>query len=317
MPRSMRVVLSLPEDADACWLELLRAALPHAQVSPRPWATPVDPDALPADYVVAYGKCDTLFDEQRRMKAVFTLSAGVGHLLKMPNVPRDVPIIRLEDAGMAEQMVRYVLAAALRFVQRFDVYARQQRDTLWEQHEPRAPSSINAGVMGLGVIGAQVASALVDEGFAVRGFARSKKDVDGVAVYAGDGRLEAFLDGLDFLVCVLPATPATEGILNRATLSRLADGAHFVNIGRGAALVEEDLVALVASGKLGGATLDVFRKEPLPADHPFWRCPEIVVTPHISGLTVPGAAITQIADKIMRLERGEPVSGVVAFERGY
>jgi glyoxylate/hydroxypyruvate reductase A len=272
---------------------------------------------LPADYVVAYGKCETLFDEQRQMKAVFTLSAGVGHLLRMPNVPRDVPIIRLEDAGMAEQMVRYVLAAALQFVQRFDLYARQQRDVLWEQHEPRAPSSIKAGVMGLGVIGAQVARALSAEGFAVRGYARSAKCVDDVTVFAGDARLDEFLDDLDFLVCVLPATPATEGILNRESMSRLADGAHVVNIGRGAAVVDEDLVALVASGKLGGATLDVFRKEPLPADHPFWRCPEIVVTPHISGLTVPDAAIAQIADKIMRLERGEPVTGVVALERGY
>ncbi len=151
----------------------------------------------------------------------------------------------------------------------------------------------------------------------MRGFARSAKHVDGVTVYAGDAQRDAFLDGLDFLVCVLPATPATEGILNRHTLSRLADGAHVVNIGRGAAVVDEDLAALVATGKLGGATLDVFRKEPLPADHPFWRCQEIVVTPHISGLTVPGAAITQIADKITRMERGEPVTGVVAFERGY
>ena len=127
--------------------------------------------------------------------------------------------------------------------------------------------------MGLGVIGAQVARALSAQGFAVRGFARSAKHVDGVAVYAGDARLEAFLDGLDFLVCVLPATPATEGILNRATLSRLADGAHVVNIGRGAALVDEDLVALVASGKLGGATLDVFRKEPLPRRSPVLALP--------------------------------------------
>jgi glyoxylate/hydroxypyruvate reductase A len=295
---------------------LLRAALPHAQVSPRHWAAPVDPDALPADYVVAYGKCDTLFDEQRRMKAVFTLSAGVGHLLKMPNVPRDVPIIRLEDAGMAEQMVRYVLAAALRFAQRFDVYARQQRDRVVGAARTRAPSSIKRRCDGSRRNRRPGRERLSDQGFAVRGFARSKKTW---TASRSTRRREtrslprrARLPGLR-----AACDAATEGILNRATLSRLADGAHFVNIGRGAALVEEDLVALVASGKLGGATLDVFRKEPLPADHPFWRCPEIVVTPHISGLTVPGAAITQIADKIMRLERGEPVSGVVAFERGY
>ena len=313
----MRVVLSLPEDAEACWLELLRAALPGADVIPRLWGSAVDPAAPAADYVVAYGKCETLFDEQRRPKGIFTLSAGVRHLLTLPNIPRDVPIIRLEDAGMAEQMIRYVLAAALRFLQRLDLYARQQRAARWEQHEARSPSSVRAGVMGLGVIGAQVARALATQGFAVRGYARSAKDVDGIADYVGDAQLDAFLDGIDFLVCVLPATPATDGILDRRSLSLLADGAHLVNIGRGAALVEEDLVALLAEGKLSGATLDVFRREPLPADHPFWSRPEIEVTPHISGLTVPEAAVAQIADKIMRLERGEAVTGIVAFERGY
>jgi len=313
----MRVVLSLPEDAEACWLELLRAALPGGQVVPRLWSSTVDPAAPAADYVVAYGRCETLFDEQRRPKAIFTLSAGVRHLLTLPNIQRDVPIVRLEDAGMAEQMVRYVLSAALRVVQHLDIYARQQREGRWEQHDPRSPPSVKVGVMGLGVIGAQVARALAAQDFLVRGYARSTKEVDGVAVFAGESSLDAFLDDLDFLVCVLPATPATDGILNRQTLSRLADGAHVVNIGRGASLVEDDLVALLETGKIAGATLDVFRKEPLPADHPFWSLPEIVVTPHVSGLTVPDVAIAQIADKIMRLERGEPVSGIIAFERGY
>jgi glyoxylate/hydroxypyruvate reductase A len=313
----MRVVLSIPADADPCWLELFRAALPGAQVCARASEQPLDPNAVAADYVIAYGPCETLFDEQRRMKAIFTLSAGVRHLLKLPNLPRNVPLIKLEDAGMAEQMVRYALAAALRFVQGLDVYTRQQREARWEQHEPLSPASISAGVMGLGVIGSQVARALKAQGFAVRGYARSAKDLDTVAVFAGDSQLDAFLDGLDFLVCVLPATSETDGILNRRSLSRLADGAHVVNIGRGAALVEDDLVALLDAGKLGGATLDVFRNEPLPSDHPFWRRPDILVTPHVSGLTVPAAAVAQVAGKIARLERGEPVTGVVAFAKGY
>jgi glyoxylate/hydroxypyruvate reductase A len=313
----MRVALNIPTDADPCWLELFRAALPCAQVYSRASGQPVDPNAVAADYVIAYGTCETLFDEQRQMKAIFTLSAGVRHLLKLPNLPRSVPLIRLEDAGMAEQMVRYALAAALQFVQRLDIYARQQRDARWEQHEPLSPASISAGVMGLGVIGSQVAHALTAQGFTVRGYARSAKALDTVAVFAGESQLDAFLDGLDFLVCVLPATPETDGILNRRSLSRLADGAHVVNIGRGAALVEDDLLALLDAGKLGGATLDVFRMEPLPTDHPFWRRPDILVTPHVSGLTVPADAVAQVAGKIARLERGEPVTGVVAFEKGY
>ena len=264
-----------------------------------------------------YGPCATIFAEQRAPKAVFALSAGIGHLLALPGFPRNVPLIRLEDAGMAEQMIRYVQAAALRFVLRLDVYAREQRESRWVQHPTRAPSSISVGVMGLGVIGSQVAQALAAQGFAVRGYAQSEKKLEGVKVFAGETDFDAFLDGLDLLVSVLPATPATDGILNRKSLSRLADAAHLVNIGRGAALVEGDLVALLMSGKLSGATLDVFRDEPLPPDHPFWRCREIVVTPHISGLTVPAAAVAQVAGKIAQLERGEPVSGIVVFEKGY
>ena len=209
----MRVVLSLPADAESFWPDMFRAALPGVEWRVRDPAKPADPDALPADYAVAYGRCGALFDEPHRLKALFTLSAGVGHLLRMPNLPRDVLVVRLEDAGMAEQMVRYVLAAALRFLQRLDVYAKQQGAVHWEQHDARSPANVTAGVMGLGVIGCQVAQALAAQGFAVRGFSRTEKKVDGVAVFAGEGRLDAFLDGVDFLVAVLPATAATEGIL--------------------------------------------------------------------------------------------------------
>ena len=313
----MRVALSVPEDQGDSWLALFRAAMPDARIWLREPGLPVDPHAIPADYVAIIGRCETLFDEQRAMKANFALHAGIGHLLSLPNLPRNVPLIRLEDAGMAELMTRYVLTAALRFLQRLDVYARQQRESRWEQHAIRQPSSIKAGVMGLGVIGAQVARALAATGFGVRGYARSARVVDNVEVFAGASRLDAFLADLDFLVCVLPSTPATAGILNRTTLSRLADGAHVVNLGRGAALLEDDLVALLDAGKLSGATLDVFREEPLPPEHPFWSRPEIVVTPHISGLTVREAAVAQVAGKIAQLERGEAVTGIVAFERGY
>lgn len=313
----MHVVLSVSREAAATWRGLFEAALPRARVVVREPGQSVNPDASRADYVAIHGPCETIFAEQRKPKAVFALSAGIGHLLAMSNLPRDVPLIRLEDAGMAEQMVRYVQAAALRFVLRLDTYARWQVEARWEQQDMRAPSSLTAGVLGLGVIGGQVARALVALGFRVRGHAQSAKVVHGVEVFAGAARLDAFLDGLDLLVSVLPATVATKGILNRESMSRLADGAHVVNIGRGAALVEDDLVAMIRSGKLSGATLDVFREEPLPRDHPFWRWPQIVVTPHISGLTVPEAAVAQVAGKIAQLERGEPVSGVVAFAKGY
>ncbi len=135
--------------------------------------------------------------------------------------------------------------------------------------------------------------------------------------HAGVAEFADFLDGLDFVCGVLPATAATDGLLNRATMTRLADGAHVVNIGRGSLLVDDDLLALLDSGKLSGATLDVFRKEPLPPGHPFWARPEITVTPHVSGLTDPDETVAQVARKIRALDRGLPVTGIVDYARGY
>lgn len=313
----MKVTLSLPANEASPWLPLFRAALPGADVGLREPDAPVAAGAPRADYVVAAWPCRTVFDEHTAPKAIFTVSAGVAHVLRLSNLPPAVPVIRVEDAGMAPQMIRYVLAVVLRVAQRIDAYAAQQREARWEQHPARAPSSLQVGVLGLGVIGAAIARALADQGFAVRGHARTARRIDGVRCHAGSDGLDAFLDGLDVLVCVLPHTPETAGILDRATLSRLEAGAYLVNVGRGSALVEDDLLPLLDSGRLSGATLDVFRQEPLPPDHPFWRRPEITITPHVAGLTDPDATVAQIAAKIACLERGEPVSGVVDRTRGY
>jgi glyoxylate/hydroxypyruvate reductase A len=313
----MRIVVSLPAGEAEPWMALFAAALPEARVDRHEPDRLASASAPQADYVVAAYPSRTLFEEQKSPKAVFTVSAGVGHVLRTPNVPRDVPLVRVEDAGMAPQMIRYVLTAAMRFAQRLDTYRRQQRDAQWEQHPPRAPAQITVGVMGLGVIGGAIARALAAQNFAVRGHARTPKHIEGVHCHAGDEALGAFFEGVDLLVSVLPSTPATNGILNRANMSRLADGAHVVNIGRGDALVEADLLALLDAGKLSGATLDVFRKEPLPPEHPFWRRPEITITPHTSGLTIPDETVAQVAAKIRCLERGERVSGVVDYAQGY
>ena len=151
----------------------------------------------------------------------------------------------------------------------------------------------------------------------MRGYARSRHDVPNVRAYAGAAELPAFLTGLRVLINTLPLTPETIGILRREHLERLADGAHVVNLARGAHVVEDDVLALLEVGKLGGATLDVFNAEPLPPDHPFWSHPRITVTPHVSGVTMLEESVQQVAHKIRSLERGEPVSGVVDWTRGY
>ena len=260
-------------------LALFAAALPDMEVV----------DAVSAegdvDYVVAGVRDARLFASRRAPRAVFSFGAGVNGVLSIPNLPRDAPLIRLEDAGMSAQMVRYVLAAALRVFGRFDVYAGQQRDRVWLQHEPRTLVSFTAGVLGIGVIGGAIAQALAAQGFRVRGHARTPRTIAGVACYAGDVGLDAFLAGVHFLVAVLPLTPATRGMLNRRTLAKLADGAHLVNIGRGGLVNDDDLIALLDEGKLSGATLDVFDEEPLPRNHPLTKLDNVVLTPHIGWTT--------------------------------
>jgi glyoxylate/hydroxypyruvate reductase A len=313
----VRVVVTLSSADEQPWMDLFRHALPEASVERREPGQPAQATETRADYVVMAEPCQTVFDAQRSPKAVFTASAGVGHLLRLPNLPREVPVSRLEDAGMAQPMTRYVLAAALRFLLRLDTYAQQQRAGAWEQHDPREPASVRVGVLGLGVIGGAIARALAAQGFAVRGYAAGAKNIAGVECFSGRDQLAAFLEGVDFLVDVLPLTPATTGLLDAKSLALLADGAHVINIGRGATLVDNDLLALLDSGKLAGATLDVFAPEPLASTHLFWAHPRVTITPHVSGLTVPADAVAQIAAKIRKLERGEPVTGLVDWTRGY
>lgn len=313
----MRVIVCIPPEDAELWTTLFREALPHADVEWRDPDAGVDPGAAQADYIVLGARSATLFREQRSMRAVFTLSAGVRHVLTQPDLDPHVAVVRLEDAGMGAQMTRYVVATALRVVLQLDRYRADQGEARWNRREPRDPASITCGVLGLGVIGTRIAQGLLEQGFPVRGHSRTPKVVDGVRGYAGTPELEAFLTGLDLLVAVLPATDQTRDLLNRRTLALLASGSHVINIGRGVHLVDEDLLALLDSGHVAGATLDVFREEPLPPEHPFWRRRDITITPHVSGLTLPRPSVAQVAAKIRSLERGAAVTGLVDRTRGY
>ena len=313
-----RIVIALGASALAKWRERLQAALPEADIITRDGArTTADPNATPADYALVWRPHPSLFTEQAALKAIFNLGAGVDALAAMPQFPRSVPLIRLEDAGMAGPMAHYALAVVLRYAYRFDEYARHQAAREWAPRRPRAPGEVEVGVLGLGAIGAVVARTLADHGFRVRGYARSRHELRGVRSYAGGSELPAFLTGLHVLINVLPLTADTAGILRREHLERLAAGAHLVNLARGEHLNEHDLLVLLDAGQLSGATIDVFDREPLPAEHPFWTHPGITVTPHVSGVTLLEDSVRQVAHKIRSLERGEPVSGVVDWTRGY
>jgi len=288
----------------------LRAALPQAKVEL--W----QPGAGLADYAVVWAPPQQFFDEQTQLRAVFAIGAGVDALLKL-RLPASTSFVRLDDAGMAVQMAEYVCHAVIRHFRELDLYAADISQGRWTVHPPRNRADFSVGIMGLGVLGQRVAQALTHFEFPVNGWSRTAKNLDGVRGYVGSQQLDAFLAASRILVNLLPLTVETQGILNRNTLSCLQPGGYVINVARGAHLVDEDLLALLDSGHLAGATLDVFRTEPLPLAHPFWRHPKITITPHTSARTLRETSIAQIAGKMVALQRGEKIAGIVDTLRGY
>jgi len=292
------------------WLAGLRAAFPQANIAV--W----QPGATPADYAVVWAPPQTFFDEQPQLKGIFNIGAGVDALLKL-RLPPDAVVVRLEDAGMAVQMAEYVCQAVVRHFRDLNAYADDVRTGHWTFYKPRQRADFPVGVMGLGVLGARVAQALAHFEFPVYGWSRSSKALEGVRPFVGAAQFNDFLSASRVLVNLLPLTPETQNILNREHMGRLQPGGYVINVARGAHLVDEDLLALLASGHLAGAALDVFRTEPLPPEHPFWRHPNIILTPHTSARTLREDSIAQIVGKMAALQRGEPVAGIVDTARGY
>jgi glyoxylate/hydroxypyruvate reductase len=316
----LKIALTCP-DADAAkpWRNALTTQLlalgADAEIAlwPERFADP--------DYALVWGAGQGFLDAHRGVKALFTLGAGVDGLLKL-DVPAAMPIIRIEDGGMAAQMAEYVCHAALRHVRQFDVYESAMRTSAagggaWQPLEPRRPAQFPVGIMGMGALGSRVAQALQAFGFPVNGWSRSAKEIPGVASFGGEASLDRFLQASRILVCMLPLTPDTRDLINRARLQQLQSPGYFINVARGAHVVEADLLALIDSGHLAGAALDVFREEPLPASHPFRAHPRIALTPHTAAQTLIDESAQQIAHKIVALERGESVGGLVDRSRAY
>lgn len=309
----MPEVLFYAEEPDPQpWIAALRAALPEARV--HDWAAGGAPVC---DYAVCWKPPAAFFAGQPRLKAILNIGAGADAVLGDPNLPTHVPVVRLDDAGMAAQMQEYVAWCALTYMRNMDQYARLQQAGRWVRLPPRGRGDFPVGIMGLGVLGRAVADYLLRMGFPVRGWSASPKTLAGVECFAGAAALAPFLAATRMLVCLLPLTPATRGILCRATLAQLPRGAVLVNIARGGHVVEDDVLQLLDDGHLAGAVLDVFAAEPLAAESPLWRHPGVVVTPHVSAMTLVEASMGQIAGKIRALERGEAVAGVIDRARGY
>jgi glyoxylate/hydroxypyruvate reductase A len=292
------------------WVQGVQQALPQAHVSV--WV----PGAPQADHAIVWAPPQQFIDEQAGLKTLFNIGAGVDALLKL-KLPPSLKVVRLDDAGMSVQMAEFVCHAVIRHFRELDIYDADVQVGRWSYRKPRSRAEFSVGVMGLGVLGERVAKALQVFEFPVNGFSRSPKSLPGVQCFSGDQGLAGFLAATRVLVNLMPLTPETENMLNHTTLSQLQPGGYVINVARGKHLVDEDLIALIDSGHLAGATLDVFRTEPLPAEHAFWKHPKITVTPHTSARTLREESIAQIVGKIQALQRGESIQGVVDPARGY
>ena len=306
----MKITFCCTDTKAEPWLQGLAAVLPGAEISV--W----QPGAPQADYAVVWAPPQQFMDEQASLKALFNIGAGVDALLKL-RLPPQALVVRLDDAGMAVQMAEYVCHAVIRHFREFDGYEADMAAGRWGYRKPRLRSDFPIGVMGLGVLGERVARALAQFDFPINGYSRTPKAIDGVRAFTGAEQFNDFLSASRVLVNLLPLTPDTANVMNQDTLGRLQPGAYVINVARGAHLVEEDLLALIDSGHVAGATLDVFRSEPLPAGHAFWNHPRITITPHTSARTLRDESIAQIARKMAALERGEAVAGIVNPARGY
>jgi glyoxylate/hydroxypyruvate reductase A len=300
------------EDDPLAWRRVLGQRLPELEVLV--WPEIGDPEEI--DVALVWLPPPGLLAGLPRLRAILSLGAGVDAMLADPTLP-DLPLCRMIDPALAGGMAELVLTLVLAYHRRLEVFEAQQRQGVWRFELPRPPAATGVGVMGLGQMGGAVAAALAAHGFAVRGWSRTPRDLAGVATYAGPAGLRPFLAGSDILVCLLPLTAETEGILAAPLFAGLPAGARLINVARGRHLVEADLLAALDRGHLAHATLDVFREEPLPAGHPFWRHPRIRVTPHVASYSDPASGADLVVENLRRLDAGLPLLHQVDRQRGY
>ena len=311
-PLSPTIVLGLSgEEAASEWADALGQALPQARI------VRDAPDAASADYAVLWRPQPGFFARQPRLKAAFGAGAGVDWLLADPQLPAHLPVYRVEDGGMAEQMAAYCVHEVVRLHYRFDRYESQQREARWQAWPYVSPASRTVGVFGLGKMGERIARALVELGFTVRGYARSPRSMAGVTCLDESHGLARFLAGCQVLVIAAPLTPATRRLFNADRLSQLPAGAALINVARGELVDDDALLAALDSGRIASALLDVFPVEPLPREHRYWNHPAVRITPHVAAITVIPDSARQVAERILLLGAGGQPSGRVDRARAY
>jgi glyoxylate/hydroxypyruvate reductase A len=301
-----------PDDPAELWRAELRARMPELEV--RIWPEVGDPAEI--ELALVWRAPPGELARYPNLRAILSLAAGIEWLVVDPMLP-DVPIARMVDPSLTRTMTEYVLLAVLRHHREFDRFEHAQRARNWAYSFPPQAAERSVGLMGLGELGASAARQLVAHGFPVLGWSRTPKAIEGVTSYAGRGELNVFLHRSQILVCLLPLTAQTRGILDAETFASLPHGACVINVARGDHLVEADLIAALDSDHLAGATLDVFRTEPLPANDPLWGHPKVLITPHVASYSLPATAADGVVDNVRRALARKPLRHQVDRARGY
>lgn len=307
------LLFSSRDDPVELWLPALQAELPEVEIR-------VDPDiGDPAeiDYALTYFAPHGLLASLPNLKLIHSIAAGIDHLIADPDLPRHLPIVRMVDDNLRNMMSEYAVYAVLHFHRDMQRYRQCQGRADWSRGWPDYTPDTAVGVLGLGAIGRDVAAKLGVFGFDVHGWSSTAKTIEGVVCHHGPAGLRAMASAVKYLVCVLPLTEQTQGIIDAALIRAMPAGGVIVSIGRGGHVVDDDLLAALSDDHLAGAFLDVFNEEPLPPSHPYWRHAKVVMTPHIAGELVPRSCAAEVARNIRRFEAGEPLPTRLDLDKGY
>jgi glyoxylate/hydroxypyruvate reductase A len=296
----------------ARWAQLFAERAP--EIDFHIWPSAGDPSRV--RYLAAWEPPENLAATFPNVEVVFSVGAGVDQF-DLSRIPAHVPVVRMIESGLVAGMVEYVTLAVLAAHRDWLSYIAQQRQGLWRPIPVRTAASRRVGVLGMGVLGQAVLDKLHGFGFQCAGWSRTEHALPGIDCFAGEEGMGAFLARTDILICLLPLTATTRGMLSRALFQRMPPGAVLINVGRGGHLVERDLLDALDAGQLSAAILDVCDTEPLPQHHPFWRHPRIMLTPHIASMTQPETAVDAVLENIRRHREGLPLIGLVDRQRGY
>lgn len=306
----MSLVLIIPDRKLEDLQQRLQQALPDTPIEI--WPDIAQPDDV--EFAVVWKQPPGSLTSLPNLKAIQCFGAGVDAIIADPTLPA-LPIARIVDPTLTQTMVRYLDGVINHYRLRLDLFTQQQQQLQWRPKSPRRLTHIC--LLGLGELGAAAASHFAAQGYQVSGWARTAKQLDAVSCYHGVDGLAAAVAPADVVICLLPLTMATESLLDSAFFQQLKHGAIFVNVARGAIVDDAALLAALDSGQLQAACLDVFRQEPLPAEHPFWRHPAILITPHVSAVTNVSTVVEQIADNYRRSQHGARLLNLVDVNRGY